>query len=294
MPDLRLVRSVWDLGDRLAAGPEATLAAVRAAGFSAVEGSTAELLPLAPHLRAAGLAVVPSVWSSWAQYAGPWVRLSVEEHLAAFRAELAGVAGLAAAAVSVLKVNAHSGCDSWTEDECVAFFQGAVAAEAEAALGVPVLHETHRGRALHNAHLTDRVLARVPGLLLTGDISHFHVVHERLFGRSPGETAVFRRIADRTRHVHARVGTPQSPQVPTPATADRETNAAHTDFWAVVFQGALDRAEEATATLEYGPPPYCPTGPGGLPHVPLEEAIEAGCAQVREVWDALGHGPKGV
>ena len=81
---------------------------------------------------------------------------------------------------------------------------------------------------------------------------------------------------------------------PTPATADRETNAAHTDFWAVVFQGALDRAEEATATLEYGPPPYCPTGPGGLPHVPLEEAIEAGCAQVREVWDALDHGPKGV
>lgn len=94
---LRLIRSAWGLG-QLRSAPEATLAAVRVAGFEGIEASLRDLgksveerahvLDLA---RREGLSVVLSAYSSWADYEGPadeQLAKTPEQHLSAFKEEL--------------------------------------------------------------------------------------------------------------------------------------------------------------------------------------------------------------
>lgn len=56
--------------------------------------------------------------------------------------------------------------------------------QLERVLGVPVSHETHRGRALFNPFITAHLLNRFPDLYITADWSHWTVVCERLFTHS--------------------------------------------------------------------------------------------------------------
>ena len=292
------MRSVWGLGTALEpARARDTLRKWRAAGFSAVEGGLDELAPLAELLRELDFAAIPSAWSSWPQYDGAWEDRPVAAHVAALARDVERAAAFAAASrVRVLKVNAHSGCDSWSTAQCVEYF-GAVGGLGRAA-GLALCHETHRGRALHSAHRTGRVLARCPELRLTADVSHFFVVHERLVGAHGGrEAALMARVAARADHVHARVGSAQAPQLAdardggawrAPGGADAvAARAAHASFWRSVWAArAADGAAETTATIELGPPPYTQVDLDGAPLVPLERAVDDAAAWLRDEFDA--------
>lgn len=158
-----------------------------------------------------------------------------------------------------LSITVHGGKDDFTADESRRFFRGAV--ELERSLGVPLSHETHRGRILYTPWTTASLLRAVPGFLLCSDFSHWCCVAESLLEARPdGELDLAIR---RTRHVHARVGYAEGPQVPDPRAPEwAGALRAHEVWWAAMFASRKKAgARFVTVTPEFGPPDYLHTLP---------------------------------
>lgn len=155
-------------------------------------------------------------------------------------------------------INSHTGRDIFSFEDNVALFRHAIAGSAE--WGVPIVHETHRYRPTYSAIETRRLLEEVPELLLTADLSHWMVVHES--DLSDQEETVDLALR-RSRHIHARVGFEEGPQVGDPQAPEWATHVArHVELW----ERIVDHCREAgVATLaitpEFGPAPYVPTIP---------------------------------
>jgi hypothetical protein len=133
------------------------------------------------------------------------------DHIASFERQLDE-----AAAMKPMLVNAHSGMDSWNQATAQAFFTRAIELEASYP-GLLICHETHRGRILYNPWATRDMCRAFPTLKLTADLSHFCVVAERVFAPDdPDWAEVMVEITRATRHIHARVGYAEGPQVPDP------------------------------------------------------------------------------
>jgi hypothetical protein len=169
------------------------------------------------------------------------------------------------------------------------FLARALAIEAE--LGVPVHHETHRGRVLFAPWAAaEAVAAFGPRLKLLGDLSHFCAVCEASCGEPELEDAVAS-IVPSIRHLHARVGFAEGPQVPDPRMPEHAGQlSGHARWWSAVFDAAAARGDaEITVTPEFLPPPYCwTTAPSaGEPAVPVADvkAVNAFMAEyVRGVF----------
>jgi len=177
----------------------------------------------------------------------------VAEHLESFRQQVAE-----AATLKPRLINAHSGCDAWSEAASARFFEPALVIEAAA--GVPVAHETHRGRMLFNPWITSRLLEHFPSLHLCCDFSHWVCVAERLL--DDAEPAL-RLATERCRHLHARIGYEQGPQVPDPRAPEYAPHlAAHERWWRRIWDAQEARGEAVTTlTPEFGPPGYLHTLP---------------------------------
>lgn len=178
---------------------------------------------------------------------------TVEEHLSSFRAQI-----VAAKTFRPWMINAHSGLDAFSEAESVRFFEGALKIEADE--GVPIAHETHRGRILYNPWITRRLLSQFEGLRLCCDFSHWVCVCERLID---DQIEVLRQCAARCLHLHARVGYEQGPQVPDPRAPEYQRHLeAHEAWWRMIWKAQAERgAVISTLTPEYGPPDYLHTAP---------------------------------
>jgi sugar phosphate isomerase/epimerase len=156
-------------------------------------------------------------------------------------------------------VNSHTGRDIFTFAENVSLFRHATRRSDEA--GVPVVHETHRFRPTYSAPETRRYLEEVPELMLNADLSHWMVVHE---SDLVDQQETIDLVLERSRHIHARVGFEEGPQVNDPREPEWAAHVArHIELW----QGIADvcrRAgvERLSVTPEFGPPPYAPTAPG--------------------------------
>jgi hypothetical protein len=152
-------------------------------------------------------------------------------------------------------VNSHTGRDFWPPDRIDPLLD--VAADAAQALGVDVLHETHRSRFPYAAAVTREYLARRTDLFLTADLSHWACVSETLLeDQADALDAALRR----TRHTHLRVGSAQSAQVPDPAQPRwRRELDTHVGWWRQIRDLLdADGHETMTLTCEVGPPPYMP------------------------------------
>jgi hypothetical protein len=154
-----------------------------------------------------------------------------------------------------IAITCHTGRDIFSFEENQMLFEGAL--ELSRREGVPLLHETHRGRALFTAPLCLAYLKAVPGLRLTADFSHLLCVHEsNLADQSEAVDAIVA-AAD---HIHARVGFCEGPQLADPR------NPAYGD-WVDLSVGFWTRIRERmaaesrgfmTVTPEFGPPLYAP------------------------------------
>jgi hypothetical protein len=154
-----------------------------------------------------------------------------------------------------IAVNCHTGRDIFSFDENRRLFEAAVALSLRE--GVPLLHETHRGRALFTAPLCLAYLRAIPGLRLTADFSHLLCVHESTLEDQPEAVAAIIEASD---HIHARVGFPEGPQLSDPRNpAYREWVDLSIEFWTRIRR-RMTNEQRATMTItpEFGPPFYAP------------------------------------
>ena len=101
----------------------------------------------------------------------------------------------------LLYINLHSGRDYFSFDDNKKLVEFSIALSKET--GIPIYHETHRGRMLFAAHTTNEFIKKYPELKLTLDISHWCNVHESLLENQQETVAA---ALERTGHIHARVG----------------------------------------------------------------------------------------
>jgi sugar phosphate isomerase/epimerase len=154
-------------------------------------------------------------------------------------------------------INLHSGKDYFSfEDNCKLIeFTNALSKET----GIPIYHETHRGRILFAAHTTKTFLKKYNDLKLTLDISHWCNVHESMLEDQQEAVAL---ALQRTEHIHARVGYQQGPQVADPRAPEWEYAVKkHFEWWDKVVEQKKNEGKPITFLTEFGPPLYMQTLP---------------------------------
>jgi len=156
-----------------------------------------------------------------------------------------------------LYINCHSGKDFFSYEENVLFIDYTTQKSKET--GIPIYHETHRGRMLYSAPITRQFMEKNLDLKLTLDISHWCVVHESLLNNQQDTVHM---AIERAGHIHARIGHAEGPQVNDPRASEwQEALQAHLVWWDKIIERKKLKGEKATILTEFGPPDYMPTLP---------------------------------
>lgn len=248
---LLVLRSLWTNGFNL----EAALEDCRSGEFDGVEGP----LPSQASQRAEFLARLQAEECPFVAEivtGGDYVpqHTSLQRHLDEF-----GRTAEASIAADPLFLTVLAGSDAWSLAESVEFFGRALTLAKQ--IGVMVSFETHRSRPTFNPWVTRELLRQLPTLRLTSDFSHWCCVCERLV--MDEDTQLLSLCAQRTHHVHARVGYAQGPQVPHPAAPEyARALAAHERWWAEIWASQAKAGRTvSTLTPEFGPDGYLQSEP---------------------------------
>ena len=230
--------------------PEVFIGRVQEAGFDGIEMS----LPLdraarddwTARIADAGLGLIVAQWETV-------FHADFEQHRAALAELLHN-----ACAVRPLHVNSHTGKDWYTPAQNRALLELAEAISREH--GVPIVHEIHRSRFSGHPMLLLPYLEQMPQLQLTADLSHWCCACESLLEDQPH---TLEKTLPHVRHIHARVGHAQGPQVADFRAPEAQAALeAHLGWWDRIIE--LRRAagaERMTLTPEFGPAPYTQTLP---------------------------------
>jgi len=242
MLDVRYFCSWWGL-DHL--GVEPMLRKIRDAGFDGVEigvpadGPGQEALHSA--LETHGLKFIAHQYQAEGDFTD--YRLSLRRSLER------------AAAARPLFINSHTGRDYWTVEQNLELID--IAQDVQDRLGVPILHESHRGRFLYSAPAAVEYFARRPNLRITADLTHWVIAAESLL---VGHEAALEEAVRRTEHIHVRVGSAELPQVDDPLSPRwSQELQAFSEWWLrIARRFHHEQRDLLTITFEFGPPPYCP------------------------------------
>ncbi|MBL0743115.1 sugar phosphate isomerase/epimerase family protein [Chryseolinea lacunae] len=157
-----------------------------------------------------------------------------------------------------LFINTQTGKDHFTfaQNESLISLAATLAKQT----GIPIVHETHRGKFSFASHITKQYLEALPSLRLTLDVSHWCTVAETFLHDQPEALAL---AIGRTDHIHARVGFTQGPQVNDPQAPEwKEALDFHLSCWDRVVEDKKRRGvNTVTITPEFGAPPYLPLHP---------------------------------
>ena len=176
-----------------------------------------------------------------------------EEHLEQYTNRVAEIAE-----ENPLLINTHTGRDWFSFEQNQEII--AAAAQVSKDSGIPIVHETHRGRFSFCAATTYRFLEADPGLRLCADFSHWCTVSESFLS---DQSHFVEAAIQRTYHIHARIGFDQGPQVNDPRAPEWQSAIQ-------IFMGWWDKivayheekgSELLPITTEFGPAPYMPTLP---------------------------------
>lgn len=157
-----------------------------------------------------------------------------------------------------LFINSQTGKDFFSMHENEALFQ--IANEYSHQTGVAVYHETHRSKCLFAAHVARQYFDAFPSLPITLDMSHWVCVAESLL---EDQSETMRLACSHTKHIHARVGYAEGPQVTDPLLPQWEKElAAHLRWWDVIVERRRKEQKPVTITPEFGAYPYMVHLPG--------------------------------
>jgi sugar phosphate isomerase/epimerase len=191
-----------------------------------------------------GLQLIGQYWQSFEK--------DIEEHASNYEKYLRNLI-----TAGPLLINCQTGKDYFSFDKNRRLFE--LAAKLSVESGIPIIHETHRGKSMFAAHVTFEYLKAIPDLRITLDISHWCAVHESLLADLPDEIAL---AIAHTDHIHSRVGHPEGPQVNDPRAPEwGEVLNAHLTWWDQVAAIHSQRGSTLTVTTEFGPAPYMPAMP---------------------------------
>lgn len=168
-------------------------------------------------------------------------------------------------------INAQTGADFFSFDENCAFIDCADNLANEN--GIRILHETHRGKFSFHSLGTLDYLEKYPEMELTADLSHWCNVSESLL---IGQDFILEKIFPRVRHVHARIGFPQAPQVNHFMAPEWDsTRQKFLNWWKQIIE-ANGNQSSFTFLTEFGPEPYLPSLP--FSNVPVANQWELNLA----------------
>ena len=244
--ELKLFRTLWGV----TAPWTQTVSELREAGCCGIEArvphTVEEQQDLARRLQTSALEYIAIVFSGGGVI--PAQREMPEQHLARLRERFE-----AAKKLNPRFVNLLAGNDRWPLAQQVDFLGRAH--ELAQQYGLICSFETHRATSLYSPWLTLEIIAQLPQLRFTADISHWILVSERLLNDPCDDFSPF---IERGHHIQARVGYDQGPQVPHPAAPEyRAALAFQQQFWQQIWQSQRERGyRQTTLTPEFGPDGY--------------------------------------
>ncbi len=154
-------------------------------------------------------------------------------------------------------INAHTGKDYFSFDENCLIIEAAE--NIASRTGIPVYHEIHRGRFTFHSYGLLRYLEKFPQLKLTGDISHWCTVSETML---QDQAAILKMVFPHIRHIHARIGFEQGPQVNDPFAPEWDAHRnTYFHWWKDILALQKEKQDFFTITPECGPAPYMPLLP---------------------------------
>ena len=180
-------------------------------------------------------------------------------------------------------INSHTGADYYKfDDNCRIIETLQNVAEKT---GVPVYHETHRGRFSFHAATLLSYLEKFPELELVGDLSHFCTVSESMLD---GQEEILKAIFPRIAHVHARIGHEQGPQVGDPSAPEWQGHGQKfLSWWKQIAETRNKMGKSSLSfTTEFGPPPYLLQEPHS--QRPLSNQWENNLYMLRRLKEELG------
>jgi hypothetical protein len=197
----------------------------------------------------------------------------------------------------VLALVAEFGCDHinlqadvrpHTVAECVPLITGWQRLAADA--GVALNLETHRDRMTTDLFFTLRLLDRLPGLRLTGDLSHYLVGREFAWPVTEENHALMHRVMDHCWAYHGRVASREQIQVPIGFAHLRHWLDLFLGWWEYGFRSWRRRAgpdDTLTFLCELGPPEYAITGADGYELSDRWQEAQLLMRLVREQWHRI-------
>jgi len=222
----------------------------RTAGFTGLEGPAPttgrEQDIWRQQLQDSGLLYIAEICTAGSYV--PERAASVHDHLTSLEQKLQHTLPLAPQFITCL-----GGCDAWDEEQSLEFFSRAISLAQQC--NITISFETHRGRSFFNPWVTARICEQIDGLQLTADFSHWCVVCERLMDV---EQDTLQRLIGRVRHIHARVGYEQGPQVADPRLARyQRALESHQHWWQRIWDCQRQQYyTRTTLTPEFGPDGY--------------------------------------
>lgn len=126
--------------------------------------------------------------------------------------------------------------------------------------GIPVYHETHRGRFAFHLQTTLSYLEVFPDIELTADFSHWCNVSESML---QDQQEALKKVIPRVRYIHARVGYEHSPQVSDPAAPEWNNHLQRFFGWwdSIINRNKTTGQGTMYICPEFGPMPYMPANP---------------------------------
>ena len=240
-------RTLWGVTEKL----EKLIPMLRGKGYGGIETgllflSDEQKSQLIPLVTSNSLDLILTVLTFGASF-GP---SSVDEHFRSYSEQVQQALDFYP---GVKKINVHSGCDAWNEEQEDAFYSRVVQFEQELKAKYPnlvLMHETHRSRVFHQPWRTLRILKKYAALRVNCDLSHWVVVCERLL-EGPEFEEIWLLLKDRCVHVHARVATPQQIQIPDPRFQKYAPEVeAFTGYWMKLFDSQLRRLKSIAYSMD--------------------------------------------
>lgn len=155
-------------------------------------------------------------------------------------------------------INSHTGKDFFDfSDNCKII---EICNQLSRVSGIPIWHEIHRGRFSFHLKTLVSYLDIFPKINLIADFSHFCVVSE---SDLHDQYDLLSKIYPNIKHIHARIGFEQSPQVNNPFAPEWKTYLEqYLSWWKEIIAIQKNKKREiCTITPEFGPFPYMPQEP---------------------------------